>query len=121
MSNPIATPVFTAYRRQVALSAATGAAISPIAFMAFGTSEKPASPDEDTALGAEFARIPVVGVVNGVNVTVTGVLTGALAGTRRVTEMAVFTASGKLVARRVMKPKEFEDFTELEIIMTLEY
>ena len=54
MSNPTATPVALAYRHEVALSAATGAAISPAAFMAFGSSDKPYSPDEDTALAARL-------------------------------------------------------------------
>lgn len=121
MSNPTATPVALAYRHQVALSAATGAAISPAAFMAFGSGAAPYSPDEDTALAAEFVRVPVAVEVVGPELKVTGVLTGAQAGANVLREVAVFTAAGVLMGRRVMKPKEFEDSTELEIEIVFEY
>lgn len=121
MSNPTATPVALAYRHQVALSAATGNAISPATFMAFGSSDKPYSPDEDTALTAEFVRVPVTAKAVGAELIVTGVLTGIQAGSNVLREVAVFTAAGVLMGRRVMKPKEFEESTELEIEIVFEY
>lgn len=121
MSNPIATPVALTYRHQVALSAANGTAISPAAFMAFGSSDKAYSPDEDTSLYAEFIRVPVTNKVVGPELTVSGVLTGSQAGANVLREVAVFTAAGVLMGRRVMKPKEFEDSTELEIEIVFEY
>jgi len=121
MSNPTATPVALSYRHQVALSAASGAAISPAAFMAFGASDKAYSPDEDTALYAEFIRVPVTTKVVGPELTVSGVLTGAQAGSNVLREVAVFTAAGVLMGRRVMKPKEFESSTELEVDIVFEY
>lgn len=121
MSNPTATPVALTYRHQVALSAANGTAISPAAFMAFGSSDKAYSPDEDTGLYAEFFRVPVTTSVIGAEMTVKGVLTGDQAGTNVLREVAVFTASGVLLGRRVMKPKEFESSTLLEVEIVFEY
>lgn len=121
MSNPTATPVTHAYRHQVALSAATGTAISPAAYMAFGSSDRAYSAEEDTALYDEFCRVPVTNKVDGAMLTVSGVLTGQLAGSRVLREMGVFTAAGVLMGRRVLKPKEFEDSTELEIELAFEY
>ncbi len=121
MSNPIATPVTLAYRHQVALSAKTGAAISPAAFMAFGSSDTPYSPEVDTGLYAEFARVAVQTTVDGPVLIVKGVLTGDLAGDRVLREVAVLTQSGVLMGRRVVKAKEFEPGSEIEFELEFEY
>lgn len=121
MSNPIATPASFAYRHQVAMSAATGAAISPAAFMVFGSSDRPYSPEDDTGAYAEFARVPVTYKVVGAELTVSGTLLGSMVGSNVLREVAVLTAAGTLMGRRVVKPKEFEDSTELETDMAFEY
>lgn len=121
MSNPNATPTTHAYRSAVALSAATGAAISPIAFMAFGTSARAFSAADDTALYGELVRLPVTAIATGPEVKVIGVLAGIQVGNSVVREVGVFTAAGVLVGRAVLTPKEFEENSELEIEMIFEY
>lgn len=115
------TPATVAYRSAVATAAAGGAPIAPLAWMAFGESAAPYSPDTDTSLRAEFARVPLVVTVQGPNVIARGVLTGELAGMRTVREAGVFTANGVLAGRRVLAPKELERETELEIEIHFAY
>lgn len=121
MSNPNATPTAHAYRAAVALSAATGGAISPIAFMAFGTSNRPYSAADDVEVYGEVARVAAVAVANGPEVSVKAVLKGSQAGDSIICNVGAFTASGVLVGRAVVKPKEFEETSELEIEMIFEY
>ena len=121
MSNPTATPTTLAYRHQVAVSAATGDAISKAAWMCFGSGDKAYSPDEDVALVAEFARVPVVCVVNGSVLTVRGNLTGIQAGDNVLREFSVETESGVMMGRRVVKPKQFEPSSEIELDLDFEY
>ena len=121
MSNPTATPTTLAYRHQVAVSAATGAAISKAAWMAFGSGSKAYSPDEDVALVAEFARVPVTCNVVGAVLTVWGNMGGILAADNVLREFGVFTESGVLMGRRVVKPKEFESTSEIELDLDFEY
>lgn len=115
------TPTTVAYRSAVATAAAGGAPIAPLAWMAFGESADPYSPDTDAALRAEFARVPLVVTVQGPNVIARGVLTGELAGLRTVREAGVFTANGVLAGRRTLAPKELERDTELEIEIHFAY
>lgn len=121
MSNPTATPTTLAYRHQVALSAATGTAISKATWMAFGSGDKAYSPDEDVALVAEFARVPVTNTVDGAVLTVRGSMSGVLAANNVLREFGVFTEAGVLMGRRVVKPKEFEDTSEIELDLDFEY
>lgn len=121
MSNPNATPTTLAYRHQVAVSAATGDAISKAAWMVFGSSDRAYSPDEDVALIAEFARVPVTCVVVGAVLTVRGNLPGSMAGNNVLREFGVETEAGVLMGRRVVKPKEFEPTSEIELDLEFEY
>lgn len=114
-------PATTAYRRLVAAAAANGTALSPLAFMAFGTGDAAYAPASDTKLKAEFARVACTRSVDGVTVTARGVLSGATAGSRTVREIGIFTASGVLVGRRVIAPKELEPESEIEIEIEFEY
>lgn len=121
MSTPQLVPVTHAYRGMLATAALNGGALSKAAWMAFSESDKPYSPEEDTALEGEFARVPVMGGTNGPSLVVTGQLTGVLAGSRTVRNVAVFTESGVLMGRRVLKPKELEADTTMEIEVTFTY
>lgn len=115
------TPVTHAYRAAVATCALTGAAMSRIAFMAFSESSTPYSAEQDTTAPGEFVRVPITGEVSGPSLKVTGLLTGAQTGERVVRSVAVFTQSGLLVGRRVLRPKELEADASLEIEMTFTY
>lgn len=115
------TPVTTAYRTAVAVAAAGGAPLSPIAYMAFGTASEPYHPDIDTAVPGEFKRIPVSVTVQGPTVTARAVLTGQDAGMHGIEGAGVFTLDGTLVGRRVLARKELETEAELEIEITFEY
>lgn len=121
MSTPQTTPVTHAYRNHVATTALAGGALSKAAFMAFSESDVPYSPETDTALPGEFVRVPIEGEVVGPNLKVVGLLTGELAGDRVVRGVAVFTASGLLMGRRVLKPKELEQGSTMEIDITFTY
>lgn len=120
MSNQL-TPTTVAYRSAVATAAAGGAPIAPLAYMAFGSSDTPYSPDADTALHEEFVRIPLSVTADGPTVTARGVLTGLQAGVNTVREAGVFTSNGVLAGRRVLAPKELEREAELEIEINFEY
>ena len=121
MTANLPTPLTTAYRHALAVAAATGGAISAAAFMAFGTGSKAYSPDTDTALDAEFARIPLASVVTGPELVASASLTGTLLGDRAVREIGIFTASGVLMGRKVIRPIELEPFGLIDIEITFEY
>lgn len=121
MSTLQTTPVTHAYRNHVATAALMGGVISKAAWMAFSESDAPYSPEEDTALPGEFVRVPIDGAVTGPNLKAVGLLTGELAGDRVVRGVAVFTASGLLMGRRVLKPKELEPGSTMEIDITFTY
>jgi hypothetical protein len=109
-----------AYRQMIAQAAATGGAVSPIAFVAFGTGETPYTVD-DIALNAEFLRIAASVSRNGVIVTAAATITGAQVGSRVLREVGAFTASGILVGRRIVAPKEFEPDTDFDIEIDFQY
>ncbi|MCV4272284.1 hypothetical protein OH710_06480 [Pseudomonas capsici] len=121
MSNPNATPTTLAYRHHVAACAATGGTLSKAAWMCFGSGSQPYSPDEDVGLVDEFARVPVVCTVSGSVLTVRGTLTGVVAGNHVLREFSVETDTGVLMGRRVVKPKEFEPTSEIELDLDFEY
>ncbi|MNT88482.1 hypothetical protein D3C72_2290510 [compost metagenome] len=75
----------------------------------------------DTALGAEFVRIPLTITRNGPTNVAVAVLTGVQAGLKVVREAGVFTSSGVLAGRRVLAPKELERESELEVEIFFEY
>ena len=114
-------PATNAYRQLVAAAAANGTVLSPLATMAFGTGDRPYSPDSDTTLQAEFTRVACTRSITGVTVTARGVLGGAVAGSRVIREVGVFTSSGVLAGRRVIAPKELEAEAEIEIEVDFEY
>lgn len=109
-----------AYRRKVSLAAANGTAISKIAFLAFGSGDKPYSLD-DTRLDKEFKRVDATVSVQGVELLATGSLKGLDVGSRTLCEVGVFTADGVLVGRRVLAPKQFEPETEMDFELTFQY
>ena len=115
------TPTTIAYRSAVASAAAGGAPIAPLAFMAFGQDGMPYNPDTDTALHAEFVRVPISCTIQGATVVARGVLTGAQTGNRVVREAGVFTSNGVLVGRRALAQKELESETEMEVEIHFEY
>lgn len=121
MSNPTATPTTLAYRHHIAVCAATGGTVSKAAWMCFGEGSKPYSPDEDVALVAEFARVPVVCTVVGAVLTARATLPGTMAGDKVLREISVETDAGVLMGRRVVKPKEFEPTSEIELDIDFEY
>ena len=114
-------PATTAYRKLIAAAAANGTVISPISYMAFGTGAAAYAPESDTKLAAEFKRIACTRSVNGVTVTARSVLTGADALGKTIREVGVLTASGVLVGRRVIAPKELEQESEIEVEIDFEY
>ena len=115
------TPTTVVYRSAVALAAAQGSALSPIAFIAFTSDASPYQPDVDDTLPGEFKRLPAILSVAGPVVTARAVLTGVDAGGHVIRGAAVFTEDGTLVGRRALSPKELELETELEIEITFEY
>lgn len=114
-------PASRAYRQLVAAAAANGTVISPVATMAFGTGEQPYAPESDTQLQAEFTRAACAKSVAGVTVTAVGILRGTVSGSRVTREVGVFTASGVLIGRRVLAPKELEPEAEIEVEIQIEY
>lgn len=110
-----------AYRHQVALAAANGTPIPRAAWLAFGTGDRPYSPDTDLALEAEFLRVATINQVDGPRLAVSGVLQGAATGTNVVREVAVIAVDGTLMGRRVVAPKELEPETEIEFELVFEY
>lgn len=111
----------TAHRQSVALAVAKGGAMPRAAWLAFGGSERPYDPANDKALGAEFLRVTAICTVAGPRLTVSGVLTGAAAGSNIVREVGVFADDGTLMGRRVFRPKELEPETEIEFELIFEY
>lgn len=118
-----ATPILTtvAYRSHLAATAASGGELSPIAYLAFGTGTRGYSPDEDTALQAEVARLPAAVRVEGPEVTASATLPGAAIAGLTITEVAAFTASGVLVMRKTIAPVELEPYGEMDFDITFEY
>lgn len=117
-----AVPVTVAYRSAVALSAATGNAISPAIWMAVGGGSSPYSPDTDVALDAEIVRVAAVAEAHGPVMRVRATVTGALLPEGvSITEFGVLTESGVLIGRRVIKPVELEEFGELDLEIEFEY
>lgn len=118
-SLPILTT--TAYRSHLALAAATGAALSPIAYLAFGEGTRAYSPDEDTALEAEALRLPATATSAGPEVTASATLPGSAVAGQTITEVGAFTASGVLVARKTIAPIELEPYGEMDFDIVFEY
>lgn len=110
-----------AYRHQVALAAANGAAVPRAAWLAFGTGERAYSPDTDIALQAELLRVATTNTVDGVRLTVAGTLLGSATGASVIREVAVIAADGTLMGRRVVAPKELEPETEILFELVFEY
>ncbi len=110
----------TAYRNKVALAAANGSALPKISHMAFGTGSAPYAVS-NTALAAEFLRIPATVSVAGVTLTALATLLGSAVGSRTVQEVGVFAQDGTLVGRRVFAPKAFEPETQMEFELTFQY
>jgi hypothetical protein len=119
MLTPIAASA--AYRHKVALAAAKGGPLPNAAFLAFGRSDQPYSPDTDTGLFEEFIRVSTSNTVDGPRLTVKGVLTGTAAGSNVVREVAVLASDGTLMGRRVVAPKALEPETEIEFEIVFEY
>lgn len=109
-----------AYRHKVALTAAAGGALPKAAWVAFGAGARPYTLD-DIAMEAEFFRVSSNNSVDGVQLTVAGVLTGIDAGAHVLREVGVFSADGTLMGRRVLTPKELEPETQLEIELVFQY
>lgn len=118
-SLPILTTV--AYRSHLALTAATGGALSPIAYLAFGEGTRAYSPDEDIALQAEVLRLPAVATATGPEVTASATLPGSAVSGKTITEVGAFTASGVLVARKTIAPIELESYGEMDFSIVFEY
>jgi len=119
MTSPILTTA--TYRSHLALTAATGGELSPIAFLAFGTGTRAYSPDADSALQAEVVRLPASTSATGPEVTATATLPGAAVGGLAITEVGAFTASGVLVARKTIAPIELEPYGEMDFSIVFEY
>ena len=109
-----------AYRSKVALACATGAAISPIAFIAFGEGQLPYDIGQ-VAMQSEFARVAATVSRNGLLVTAKATLLGPTVGSRVLREIGALTADGTLVGRRVVASKEFETDTEMDFEITFQY
>jgi hypothetical protein len=109
-----------AYRKKVALAAANGTAVPRISHLAFGSGDRAYSID-DTALQAEFLRLPATVSVNDVTVLATATLPGAQVGVRVLREVAAIASDGTLIGRRVITPKEFEPETEMDFELTFQY
>lgn len=119
MTSPILTTV--AYRSHLAAMAAAGGALSPIAYLAFGTGTRAYSPDEDVALEAEVLRLSASTTVTGPEAAVVATLPGSAISGERITEVAAITASGVLVARKVIAPIELESYGEMDFEIVFEY
>lgn len=119
MTSPILTTA--TYRSHIALAAATGSALSPIAYLAFGEGTRAYSPDEDTALEAEVLRLPATTTAAGPEVTATATLPGSAITGLAITEVGAFTASGVLVARKTIAPIELEPYGEMDFSIVFEY
>lgn len=118
-SLPILTTV--AYRSHLAATAAAGGDLSPIAFLAFGLGTRPYSPDEDVALQDEAVRLPATSIATGPEVSATATLPGTAITGLAITEVGAFTASGVLVARKVIAPIELEPYGEMDFEIVFEY
>lgn len=116
----IAIAATNAYRSAVALAAAEGGFLPRAEYIAFGSSSAPYTLD-DTALAAEWLRVPVTNTTSGPLLTVAGVLSGAAAGLNVLREVGVIAADGTLMGRRVLTPKELEPETQLEFEITFQY
>ena len=109
-----------AYRRKVALAAASGHSISKISYLAFGSGDRPYALD-DTRLQSEFKRVSASTVVSGVELLATATLKGRDVGSHTLREVGGFTADGTLVGRRIIAPKQFEPETEMDFELTFQY
>lgn len=118
-TNTIAATI--AYRSAVALAVAGVAPQPTAAYVAFGSGDRPYSPDTDVDLEAEFHRVIAEAIPSGPTLTVRGTLAGAAAGTNVLREIGVFASDGTLMGRRVVAAKEFEPETEFEVDLVFEY
>ena len=116
----IAIAATNAYRHKVALAAAAGGNLPRAAWVAFGASDQPYTLD-DTVMPAEFHRTAASNSVDGVQLTVAGVLTGIAAGTNVLRSVGVIDEDGTLMGRRVLTPKELEPETQLDIELVFQY
>jgi len=73
------------------------------------------------SLPGEFARLNAEISVADVTVTAKATLTGTSVGSRTLRSVAVFTADGTLVGKRVLAPKAFEPETEMDFELTFQY
>ncbi len=116
----IAIAATTAYRAKVALRAAEGGQMPRAAELGFGSGDAPYTLS-DTALAAQWLRVPTVNTTAGPVLTVTGVLSGTQAGANTLREVGVFDEEGTLMGRRVLTPKELEPETQLEFEIIFQY
>lgn len=118
-TNTVAATI--AYRSAVALAVAGVAPQPTAAYVAFGSGDRPYSPDTDTDMQAEFHRVIAEASASGPTLTVRGTLLGSAAGSHVLREVGVFASDGTLMGRRVVAPKEFEPETEFEVDLVFEY
>ena len=109
-----------AYRHMVAQAAASGGELSPISFLAFGDWSN-IYDMEQTALQSEFVRVPASLSVSGVTATARATITHSHVGGNVLREIGAFTASGVLVGRRVVAPKEFDGDTEMDFEVSFQF
>lgn len=121
MTNALPILTTVAYRSHLAAIAATGGELSRIAYLAFGTGSRPYSPDEDLDLQREVARLPASAHFQGPEVKASATLPGTAIAGQAITELGAFTASGVLVARKVIAPIELEHYGEMDIEIVFEY
>lgn len=116
----IATAVTSIYRKKVAQAAAHGTAIPRMAYLAFGTGDRPYDLD-DVEMHAGFLTVPAHVTVAGVQVTAAAAITGLQTGSRTVREVGVFAEDHTLIGRRVIAPKKLEPETQIEFELTFQY
>ncbi|WP_417787523.1 hypothetical protein [Stutzerimonas xanthomarina] len=121
MTESVPTLTTVAYRSHLALTAATGGELSPIAFLAFGTGTRAYSPDEDAALQAEAVRLPATATATGPEVTASALLPGTAIAGLAITEVGAFTESGVLVVRKTIPPIELASYGEMDFDIVFEY
>lgn len=109
-----------AYRKKVAQVAANGGSLPKIAYLAFGTGDRPYSLD-DTALHQQFLVVAAQTSVSGVLVKATAVLTGVQLGQKTLREVGALAQDGTLLGRRVLLPKQLEAEAQIEFELTFQY
>lgn len=119
MSNVV--PANKQFRAKVARAVAMGIAPPRITHTAWGTDGTPQS-DDDTALGAEVHRQPVIeATADGTVLTVTDTLRGADVTGLPIREAAMIDSDGDLAGRRTLGPLELAPGTNIDITQTLQF